>query len=730
MLLVLDRHSVARLGLLVAVVVLTVFAGSPGVATAAAPRHGAHRLGVSVSAIAVGRDVLASGTVPAGVVRGAHARARWQVLLQQRVKSHGHTSWRVRARGRLGKRERANRFLLRWRRGPSAKRLRLRARAAGGPLAVRAIVVSGRLVVGQSATISVGLSGPLTVPPSCPSTKLIGVRGSGETEQDSDGYGLTVRSVVDWTRNLDPALDAEYVNYQALAVRWYDLRYYGYRYDNSVKSGITSLLDHITGFLETCRNSKVYLVGQSQGAQVVADTYLDWLVDADRARITRVALTGDPKFKGGQPGPVNVGSFDRSLNGVAAQVSRRRAWPSSDWAKVRSFCADGDPVCNYKALAQAAGCGLSPNCPHKRYPYNYICPNNTTYTLAAANFLVGRSMCESPPPSGSPPGGGVLPPGGGGNQPPPSPPTGGQITEFSISAPNSTAPVGIAAGSDGALWFPEDNANRIGRITTAGVDTAFQLPAPIRAPAKITAGPDGALWFTEAYNVHDVARLTTGGVLTEFPIANGAPGAITAGPDGALWFTECGGGGRIGRITTGGAVTDFPIPSGDCAGAITSGPDGALWFAGLYGDKIGRITTGGAVTEYTLPTASSYPGAITAGSDGALWFTERNSAYDYPGGKIGRITTGGAVTEYPIPTANTRPGGIAAGPDGALWFTEYTAGGAGKIGRITTAGSVTESSIPTIPSWAPSYPGEITAGPDGALWFADGGGERIGRVAP
>jgi streptogramin lyase len=42
--------------------------------------------------------------------------------------------------------------------------------------------------------------------------------------------------------------------------------------------------------------------------------------------------------------------------------------------------------------------------------------------------------------------------------------------EFPIPTPNSGA-YGITAGPDGALWFIENKANKIGRITTVGVVT-------------------------------------------------------------------------------------------------------------------------------------------------------------------------------------------------------------------------------------------------------------------
>ena len=37
--------------------------------------------------------------------------------------------------------------------------------------------------------------------------------------------------------------------------------------------------------------------------------------------------------------------------------------------------------------------------------------------------------------------------------------------------------------------------------------------------------------------------------------------------------------GAIGRITTAGVITEFPIAAGEAPSGITSGPDGALWFA-------------------------------------------------------------------------------------------------------------------------------------------------------
>src|SRR5438874_555681 len=78
---------------------------------------------------------------------------------------------------------------------------------------------------------------------------------------------------------------------------------------------------------------------------------------------------------------------------------------------------------------------------------------------------------------------------------------------FPIPSPSSN-PTGITAGPDGNLWFTEIGANKVGRITTAGVITEFPLPARHSGPTGIAAGPDGALWFTEFYG-NKIGRITT-----------------------------------------------------------------------------------------------------------------------------------------------------------------------------------------------------------------------------
>ena len=87
------------------------------------------------------------------------------------------------------------------------------------------------------------------------------------------------------------------------------------------------------------------------------------------------------------------------------------------------------------------------------------------------------------------------------------------ITEFT----SGTGPADIVAGPDGNLWFVETSANKIGRMTPAGVLTEFSPVAGGNvAPSGIAVGADGNIWFGQR-NRNRIGRITTGAtpVVTE-----------------------------------------------------------------------------------------------------------------------------------------------------------------------------------------------------------------------
>ena len=105
------------------------------------------------------------------------------------------------------------------------------------------------------------------------------------------------------------------------------------------------------------------------------------------------------------------------------------------------------------------------------------------------------------------------------------------------------SPTSITVGPDGNLWFVEDQARKISRITSNGTITQFPVPSAINDPIDITSGPDGKLWFTELVPQprHLQRPASWGTSRSTAPSTRSAIDApaysIARGPDNALWFT-------------------------------------------------------------------------------------------------------------------------------------------------------------------------------------------------
>ena len=265
----------------------------------------------------------------------------------------------------------------------------------------------------------------------------------------------------------------------------------------------------------------------------------------------------------------------------------------------------------------------------------------------------------------------------------------------------AAAPNGIAAGSDGALWFTNTTTTRsVGspppeRLTT--LHTRHLRPGGDRGRVR-----RGAVVHQPGYN--SIGRITTTGVVTNYT------GTGISAPSGS----------RPDRTAPCGSPTDQRLDRADhhqrdvvtnytgrrhrsSPIGIAAGPDGALWFTNDGNDSIGRITTAGAVTNYT-GTGISEPGGHRGGAGRRAVVHQLRQQldradHDRRGGhqlhrhrasrarrrsrrgrtaRCGSPTTAttrsggspppGAVTNY-TGTGVASPDGIAAGPDGALWFT-------------------------------------------------------------
>jgi virginiamycin B lyase len=298
------------------------------------------------------------------------------------------------------------------------------------------------------------------------------------------------------------------------------------------------------------------------------------------------------------------------------------------------------------------------------------------------------------------------------------PPVVGQVNEFELGA--GTRPQALVTGPDGNLWFAGIRyvsggfTDVLGKVTPKGEVTEFALGTHSDnvGLSDIVVGPDSNLWFTEGGRPK-IGRITTGGQISEFELPDGAgrATAIAAGPDGALWFTESGAA-RIGRITTDGAATEFPLAGARdfWGGDIAAGPDGAMWATLPGGGAIARIAANGAETDFKLPEESpaGYPNDIVLGPDGALWFGKSQSA------TLGRITTAGEITQLPLSEGHTISA-LTSGPFADLWY----AIGGGRIGWTIpgvaqgTTACINQCSSPVT---------DLAESPEGKLWFVAGVG--------
>lgn len=197
----------------------------------------------------------------------------------------------------------------------------------------------------------------------------------------------------------------------------------------------------------------------------------------------------------------------------------------------------------------------------------------------------------------------------------------GSCVEYPVDISN---PSRITTGPDGNLWFTgshSDGQKYIGKMTTGGALDRFALPLVQGFPVGITAGPDGQLWFAVA-GANKIGKVTTYGAFTFYDVS-GSAFDITTGSDGNLWFTAED---KIGRIAVDGNSTMFPIPTaGSFSYGIAPGPDGNIWYANYGNNSVGRITTAGVfLPEIKTYSEISAPQGIVKSPDGMVWFTYSN----------------------------------------------------------------------------------------------------------
>lgn len=307
------------------------------------------------------------------------------------------------------------------------------------------------------------------------------------------------------------------------------------------------------------------------------------------------------------------------------------------------------------------------------------------------------------------------------------------VAEYTIPTASSGVGSSIIAGPDGNMWFTENAAGKVGKLTVKGLFTEYNV-APGGILGGITRGPDGMLWFLVS-TTGGLGRVNpaTGSIKTFCCYGSSTQFfSVTEGPDHNMWVGtsqyECVIRHGLPWCTQINPAIDVINPRGSLvkqiplgtscsnpASLIVMGSDRNLWFDDTT--SFSRMTTGGVCTAWGLDYWPPGLPDISLGADGSVWFTE-NSA-----NQIAKITTAGVITQYPVPTASSDPWGLAPGPNGNIWFAEWAGN---KIGRITPAGAITEYPLPT-PN---SQPVGIALGPDGDLWVVEAGTNKIAQFRP
>jgi streptogramin lyase len=169
----------------------------------------------------------------------------------------------------------------------------------------------------------------------------------------------------------------------------------------------------------------------------------------------------------------------------------------------------------------------------------------------------------------------------------------GKIHLYGLPDDNSQ-PTAITLGPDGNLWYVEAEGDNVGYITPEGKATEYNVGFNGSSNSfGIAAGSDGRIWFCDPANsTPQIGAINTDGTgLTYYSAGlTGQADSIVAGPDGNLYFGEFGG--AIGRITTAGAITEYPLPQSEGSFpvlSLTVGPGGNIWFSNNSHSQIGEL---------------------------------------------------------------------------------------------------------------------------------------------
>jgi virginiamycin B lyase len=265
------------------------------------------------------------------------------------------------------------------------------------------------------------------------------------------------------------------------------------------------------------------------------------------------------------------------------------------------------------------------------------------------------------------------------------------------------APIAIAAGSDGSIWFTIDHADAIGRLRNGRIE---RLPTSSQniEPLGLAIAADGSAWYTDLA-ARAIARISSVGEIARFvldtPITRLGRLAIT--PDGAVWFADPTGYGMT-RLKDG-AFTRYHIESargGPYGVAVTA--DGGIWATLQNGNQLLHLAADGAGRTFDLPRRGAVPTDVAVGSDGSVWFLQ------FRANRIGRFKDG-QFSDVEAGQENAGLSGIAVASNDDVWFGMLRRA---SLGRLRN-GHIAVFALPR----ADARPFSVAVDRDGNVWYAD-----------
>jgi virginiamycin B lyase len=265
------------------------------------------------------------------------------------------------------------------------------------------------------------------------------------------------------------------------------------------------------------------------------------------------------------------------------------------------------------------------------------------------------------------------------------------------------APIAIAAGADGTIWFTIDHAEVIGRLRDGRIE---RLPTSTRniEPLGLAVAADGSAWYTDIAT-RAIAHITVAGEIARFvldtPIAR--LGRLAIAPDGAVWFADPTGYGMTSLKDGVFARHRIEASRGGPYGvAVTT--DGSVWATLQYGNQLLRIASDGTDATFDLPHAGAVPTDVAAGRDGSVWFLQ------FRGNRVGQFKDG-RFSDFEAGRENAGLSGLAVAPNDDVWFGMLRRGSLGRL----RSGRIDVFALPR----ANARPFSVAVDRDGNVWYAD-----------